>query len=171
MKYPQGLNYKKSFTLIELIIVILIVGILSMVVIADFSRANRAVRLEGARYKLKGDLSYAQSLAVTQQINHGLVFYPANDTYIVYKQTPSAIVNNPLTLKPFIVNYAQDTTFKGVDLVSTSFGSPTTDRVEFNSFGSPSDGTNNLTVDGSVSLGYQGATASVGVTKNTGKVN
>lgn len=160
-----------GFTLIELVMVILIIAILSTVIITDIINSSSQAKLEGARWKFKSDLSFAQSLAVTQQLNHGIIFDPTTETYSVYRQNPSDIVNNPLTGNPFTVNYSQDTYFKGLDIVSTSFGSPTTNQVEFNNFGSPSDGTNPLTIDGSVTLSYQGSSVTITVTKNTGKVN
>lgn len=163
--------HRDGFTLIELVMVILIIAILSTVIITDIINSSSQAKLEGARWKLKSDLSFAQSLAVTQQINHGVIFDPASETYSVYRQNPSNIVNNPLTGNPFTVNYSTDTYFKGLDIVSTSFGSPTTNQVEFNYLGEPSDGTNPLTSDGTVTLGYQGSNVTITVTKNTGKVN
>lgn len=160
-----------GFTFIEAIIVFLIIGILAAVIVTDINNSVFLVRLEGARWKLKGDLSYAQSLAVTQQANHGILFNPASETYSVYRQNTSNIVNNPLTGAPFTVNYSTNSELKGVDLASTIFGVPTTNRVEFDNLGIPSDGTIVLTSDGSVTLNYNGSTAVVTVTKNTGKVN
>lgn len=161
----------RAFTLIELILIILIIAILSAVIITDFINSTSQAKLEGLRWKLKSDLSYAQSLAVTQQLNHGIIFDPEVETYSVYRQTTSNIVNDPSSGKPFTVNYLTDDYFKGMDIVSTSFGSPTTDRVEFNYLGVPSDGTNPLAGDGSVTLSYQGSSITITVTKNTGKIN
>jgi len=160
----------KGFSLIELIVVILIIGIMSAALIAGNASYIPAVRLEAARWRLKSDLSYAQSLAVTQQLNHGIIFNPPN-SYSVYKQTTGNIVNNPLTGSVFTVNYLTDSSLKGVTISATSFGSPTTNRVEFDSSGSPSDGTLVLAVDGSVTLSNSGKSATITVTKNTGKIN
>jgi prepilin-type N-terminal cleavage/methylation domain-containing protein len=164
-----------GFSLIELVMVMLIAAILSIFLITDFINAASSARLQAARFKLKSDIIYAQSLAVTQQINHGVIFNPASEVYSLYRRinsTNTSIISNPLTLSNFIVNYQTDSNFKGVNLVSTSFGSPTTDQVEFNSTGVPlSNATAALTVDGSVTLSYTGASAVIDVTKNTGKVN
>jgi len=162
----------RAFTLIEMVIVLLIIGILAVVAIADFSNSARSSRLQAAAFKLRSDIVYARSLALSQQVNCGVVFDPAGGAYSVYKQTVGNIVTNPLTLAPFTVDYDTDSNFQGVVLVSTSFGSPTTNRVEFDSFGTPSDGASPLSADGTVTLSYQGTTAAVvTVTKNTGKVN
>ena len=164
-----------AFTLIELVMVMLITAILSIFVITDLINSVSSARLQAARFKLKSDIIYAQSLAVTQQINHGVVFTPSSEIYSLYRRinaTTTLIIINPLTLSNFTVNYQTDSNFQGVNLASTSFGSPTTDQVEFNSTGVPlSNATAQLIADGSVTLGYGGATALINVTKNTGKVN
>lgn len=160
----------RSFTLIETVMVMLVIAILAVSISVRLNNSVTVAKLEGARWKLKSDLSYAQSLAVTQQVNHGIIFTPPN-SYSVYRQTTATIVNNPLTGNPFTVNYSTDSNYNGVTINSVSFGSPTTNQVEFNSFGTPSDGTTVLANDGTVTLGYSGLTATVTVTKNTGKVN
>lgn len=161
----------RAFTLIEMVMAVLIVAILAAVIIASVNNSIPAMQLEAARWKLKSDISYAQSLAVTQQLNHGVIFNTTTNTYSVYRQTSANIVNNPLTGQPFTVNYPTDSALQGVTISSTSFGSPTTNKVEFDSFGSPSDGTTALASDGSVVLAYGASSDTVTVTKNTGKVN
>lgn len=160
---------KRAFTLIEAIMVVVIIGVLAAVSFLAITPSVSALRLEVARQRLKSDIIYAQALSVTQQVNHGVIFNPGSNTYSVYRQTTSNIINNPLTGKAFTVNYSSDSNFSGVSLVSTSFGSPTTNRVEFDSFGTPSDGTTPLTANGTVSLSAGGSTITVTVTKNTGK--
>ena len=160
---------KNGFTLIEAVMTLVIIGILAAIALPAIGPSLSALRLEAARQKLQGDIIYSQALSVTQQVNHGVIFNPGSNTYSVYRQTTSNIVNNPLTGKPFTVNYSSDSDLKGVSLVSTSFGSPTSDRVEFDSFGAPSDGTTALAADGTVTLSAGGANATMTVTKNTGK--
>lgn len=171
--HPGKEKFLTGFTVIEFIVIALIVAILAVVVSVDISRSNASAKLEGARWRLKSDLSYAQSLAVTQQVNHGIIFSPSTETYSVYRQTTSNIVTNPLTGSTFSVDFNTDKLLNGVDIVSTSFGSPvTTDRVEFDSFGiSYSDGgLTPLSTDGSVGLSLSGISVSVIISKNTGKI-
>ncbi|MCX5710065.1 MAG: hypothetical protein NT088_04990, partial [Candidatus Omnitrophica bacterium] len=108
-----------------------------------------------------------------QQINHGIIFNTSSNTYSVYSQNTTNIEKEPSTTLPFTVDYANDATFKGMTITATSFGSPTTDRVEFDSLGIPySDGgVTPLAADGTVTINSSGATSTVTVTKNTGKVN
>lgn len=162
---------KKGFTFIEMVMLLLIVGILSAVIIIDIANTTSLSKLQAARFKLKSDIIYAQSLAVTQQVNHGVIFNPVLDTYSVYWLTTGNIVKNPLTQNDFTVNFSTDKDFQGINLVSISFGSLTSDRVEFNNLGVPSDGTTPLSSNGSIVIGYQGSSSTITVTKNTGKVD
>lgn len=162
---------KKGFTVIEAVVMFLIIGILAAIAYPAFRTPVFALRLEAARQRLQSDIIYAQALSVTQQANHGIIFDPGANTYSVYRQTTSNIVNNPLTGKPFMVNYSSEPDFGGVSISAASFGSPTTNRVEFDSFGSPSDGAVALSADGSVTLSAGSSTAAVTVAKNTGKVS
>lgn len=163
---------RKAVTIIELAMLILVVAILSIVVMPQFIASLNANRLEGAKWKLKADILYARNLAVTQQTRHGVVFNPALETYSVYRINTSTIVKDPLTTLAFTVDYANDPNFKGIGLVSTSFGSPTTNQVEFDSYGAPySNASDILVSDGTVTLSSGGSSVIVTVTKNTGKVN
>jgi len=162
---------KSGFSLIEIIMVILVVGILSVVAVASFSSSLSVSKFEAAKFRIKSDIIYAQSLAVTQQLNHGVVFDPALETYSVYRENTGNIVNNPLTGLAFTVNFNTDQELNGVNLVSTSFGAPTTNIIEFDSMGRPSDGASALVADGNVTISYSGLNGVITVVKNTGMVN
>jgi len=163
----------KGFTLIELVMVLLVVAILSVAIMTDLVSSVSSVRLEAAKWKLKSDIIYAQNLAVTQSINHGVIFDPDAETYSLYSQTTSNIIDDPQTTAPFTINYTTDPSFKGIGINSTSFGFPTTNRLEFDDYGRPySDAGITLLVDnGTIILGSGGSTVPITVTKNTGKVN
>ncbi len=162
---------RKGFTLIELVMLLLVLAIVAVVIMTDLSTSVNATRLDAAGWKLKSDIIYAQRLAVTQQVNHGVIFDPSAETYSVYRQTSSTTVNDPLSGAPMTTNYATDSNFKKVGIVVTSISAPTTNQLEFNSFGVPSDGTTVLSSDGTVTLGLGSSTSVVTIIKNTGKVN
>ncbi|MFA6349455.1 MAG: prepilin-type N-terminal cleavage/methylation domain-containing protein [Candidatus Omnitrophota bacterium] len=157
---------KKAFTLVELIMVMLIVGILSIAIINDIASSLASTNLEVAKWKLITDIHYAQNLAVTQQIEHGVIFNPGSSTYSVYSQNTTNIVQDPLTNSPFTVNFANDTSFQGVTFTSPTFGN----RLEFDNLGAPSDGTTPLASDGTITLSRGTPSAVITITKNTGKV-
>lgn len=158
----------RGFTLIELIITFLIIGILSVVIVTDLVSSSATAKIESARFRIKSDIIYAQNLSMAEQVNHGVIFTPASNSYSVYRQTTGNIINNPLTGTAFTVNFNTDLELKGVDIVSCSFGDPNTNQVEFNNFGIPSDGTTALSANGTVSLSFSGLNVIVTVNKNTG---
>jgi len=161
---------KRAFSLIEAIMVILIAGILAVFLASDLVSSLSTVKLSAAQFKVKSDIIYAQSLAVSQQVNHGVIFDPSLETYSVYRQAPGNIVNNPLSGAAFTVNFNTDSDLQGVNLVSADFGSPDANCLEFDSFGAPSDGAAALSADGVVTLSNSGSNAVITVTRNTGKV-
>lgn len=167
---------KTGFTLVELVMILLVVAILSVAMMTDLVSSLSSVRLEAARWKLKSDIIYAQNLSVTQGLNHGVIFDPDAETYSLYSQTTDNIVNDPQTTNPFTINYTTDPSFKGIGINSASLGSPTTNRLEFDSYGAPyfDDATvpaNKLIVDGTIILGSGGSTMTITITKETGKIS
>ena len=64
--------HQGGFTLVELVIIIVLIGILAVVAIPSFDYTN--TQAAAATRKLIEDLRYAQNLAVSTQIRHGLVF-------------------------------------------------------------------------------------------------
>lgn len=68
---------KKSFTLIEILIVIGIIVILAGISVPIFKNYQPTLQLNGAVRNLISDLRYAQQLALTEQIEYCLQF-PTN---------------------------------------------------------------------------------------------
>jgi Tfp pilus assembly protein FimT len=164
-------NKTRAFSLIEFTILLLIIGILSTVAFVEFNQSTAMIKLTAATFKLRGDILYAQNLAVTQQINYGIVFTPST-TYSIYRQTTSNIITDPLSGNLFTVNFGAGINFKeyaGVTFSSPSFGN----RLEFDRDGIPySDGgVTPLSSNGAITLSNGMTSAVVTITKNTGKVN
>ena len=151
--------------MIEMIIVILIAGILA-VIIAPRITALYPIKLSGAAEKLASDLKYAQSLAMSRHIKHGVFFEPALQKYTVYCYSVGTPVEDPLKRgDDLIVDYTSDSRYQGIEIDSAYFpASPLTDRVEFDStLGRPSSG-------GEVDLSCRDASCKIIVTENTGRV-
>lgn len=158
--------HKRAFSLVELVMVLLIIGILSIAIINDIASSLASTNLEVAKWKLITDIHYAQNLAVTQQLNHGVIFDPGASTYSVYSQNTTNIVQDPLTNSPFTVDFATDTSFQGVTFTSPTFGN----RLEFNNLGEPSDGITPLASSGTITLNRGVGSVIITITRNTGKV-
>jgi len=96
MKVIRKLNhFHLSFTLTEFLIVIAILVTLALISIPVFRVLWPAFELSGAIRNLSTDLHYAQQLAVTEQINHGVHFTSSTNQHkyemIKYNSTTTII--------------------------------------------------------------------------------
>ena len=153
---------RKSFTVIELVMVMVIIGVLSVISMPVIITSYSSIKIDGAYKQLKQDIRYAQQLAVSRQVVHGIYLDPSADSYFVYRLNTSNIVKDPSTQKPLNVIYGQGK-FSGVDMVSTTFNIPANNTLEFNSLGAPS-------CAGTITLRYGSITKTVDVEQNTGRI-
>jgi len=125
-----------SFTLVELVIVVLIVSILAAVGIPAIGEASADLKLRSTAQRLMADLNYARNLAITDGASYGISF--SSDGYRVIKfvdtailtSAANAVITHPLTRQPWVVSFAGDRTtvaagFSGVSMMYyDSTGSP-----------------------------------------------
>jgi len=90
MKFKRTLNDKRAFTLPEVAVVLVVLGIIIAMTIPSFSRFIASNRLEGATNQLVADIHYARSLAVAKRKTYQIVF-EAN-RYRVIDQASGAVV-------------------------------------------------------------------------------
>jgi prepilin-type N-terminal cleavage/methylation domain-containing protein len=83
----------KGWTLIELVIVIIIIGVLAVTMIPQFRGALNAIRLRTAKEKLIDDLYYAQHYAIT---NHRTVWFnaPTGNVYSYGIYDPEVVLTD-----------------------------------------------------------------------------
>jgi len=164
--YPFGCS---GFTLPELIIIISILGILSWLAYPKVVAMDE-IKLDAAARRMAADLRYAQSLAMSKRVIHGLLFEPSLGRYTVFAPTSGSPITDPADrARPMRVDYTSRSEFKGVLIQSAAFGS--TPGVTFDYFGVPRDTAGvDLTSDGRVVLSYQGVTDTVLVAPQTGMV-
>lgn len=127
---------RKGFTLVELFMVILILGLISVgVFIAIFS--FRRYYLQAAAERVAADLRFARGLALTGSKWIGVAFFadPVN-TYFIYETdgtTDTALPNPTDQTKNYLISLAQD--YEQVVILSVLSGGG--NKVEFSPLGVP----------------------------------
>ena len=159
----------RGFTLTELTVMVVILGVLSWLAYPKMAAMDE-VKLDAAARRVAADLRYAQGLAMSRRVIHGILFNTAQEKYTVFAPNAATPITDPADrARSLIVDYTTRTEFKGVLVQSAAFG--TTPGVTFDYFGVPRDTAGvDLTSQGVVVLTYQGNTDSILVAPQTGTV-
>ena len=165
---------ESGFTVIELVLVIIIVAVVGIVISLNLGGLD-SITLNNAEKKLVGDLRYAQQLAITTGIRHGLRVDTASDMeYSLYMddgaETP---IKDPVNLgQDFIVNF---NTYQQGQLAGVIFNpdSPfcSAAEIEFNGIGAPTDDTGNpIACSPNITLQLSTETTTIAIQQNTGNL-
>jgi prepilin-type N-terminal cleavage/methylation domain-containing protein len=165
----MSVRAESGFTLTELIVILVIVGTLAWLAYPKVASFDE-IKLDAAARRLAADLRYAQSLAISKRVMHGILFEPSLERYTVFAPTSSSPITDPADrAQPLRVDYTSRTEFLGVALASATFG--TTPGVKFDYFGVPRDSAGtDLAATGRVILSYQGSSDTIDVAPQTGMV-
>ncbi len=162
-------HYIKSFTVIELIIVILIMGILTAVTLPRLEIHNN-IKLQGAGKKIISDLRYSQNIAISKHTDTRLIFDPINNIYTAYSWDDSSwqVLKDPYTRQDLFLDL-DTSSFSGVSISSADFGG--TNTLKYDWQGIPKDINDNiLSTAGTIMLNCKGQTATINVTPQTGRI-
>jgi prepilin-type N-terminal cleavage/methylation domain-containing protein len=136
------MRHRRAFTLVEVLIVVVIIGIAAAIIVPQISHRDDLKAAAAARVVV-GDLLYAQNLAITRQEAHYLVFNVSNQTYQLVKASAmTAPLTHPVTRQPYVEKFGAVGGTAGLrtaTLLSATFagsGSPTT-TVGFDELGTP----------------------------------
>ncbi|MBI5399882.1 type II secretion system protein [Candidatus Saganbacteria bacterium] len=162
---------RQGFTLTELVIVLVIIGILAVVASLSLN-SSKSVKLEAGTKKIIADLLYTRNLSLSTAKWYGMSFEVAPvNSYQVYTTDGSSdtLVEDPSNLgKNFIVNLSD--LYGGVNIVGVSIGGG--NKVEFHPYGRPFNDRSGAAIatTGLITLEYGGSTKTIFITPDTGVV-
>ena len=181
----------RGFTLLELLIVVLVLGILAGLAFPVMAKSVTDARLRGAVSEVATALRYARASAMNTGRTCRVVFAvgAAKETLEVSQVVHGKIdklkdtnlselnesdvddvdlwnwvqMDNPMHPgTPYTIDFRAAEAFGGVDIVSATFGTGTT--VEFNARGTASD-------DGTIVIAFGGRQASIQVDDESGRIS
>ena len=155
---------QNGFTLIEMIVVIIIVGILSYAVVANFTDSHESLQLNAITLKLASDVRYARDLALTEGRGTRVYIDLTNNQYYLKWDDESYMVN-PLGGGDFVVHLGIPGEFGAVQITSTAF---TGGRLDFGTSGAPKNAGNSFS--GELLLVSINNEKKIVITANTGFV-
>ncbi|MFH1490278.1 MAG: GspH/FimT family pseudopilin [Pseudomonadota bacterium] len=178
----KKLQTKKGFTLVEILIVVLVMGIVTMMCLPLLQAALRDSRISGAASEIVTALQFAQATAMSAGGLMRITVNAVNDTILVEKFKPGvnllgtettlnagdveggsyAAVGHPYSKgADYLITFSAEDRFQGVDISSSLFGA--NDFVIFDALGAPSAG-------GTVTLSAGSRTLTISVNALNGKV-
>jgi prepilin-type N-terminal cleavage/methylation domain-containing protein len=152
-------NRGQGFSLVELIIVIVVMGILAAMVVPEMAGRGDMTALSAAR-RTMADVEYAQNLAITSQAD---VFVTFDTTGNWYKLTNAGgDIEHPVIHSPnFVVDFDTLNGAEGVKLSNVTFPS---NKFKFDMLGAPDNA-------GSVRVTCSSRSYIVSVAAVTGRVS
>jgi len=132
----------RGFTLVDLLIVIVILGIMGMLILPDFHSTGTIMKLDNATGELVSALEYAQNLAVRHQRPFGVKAEVAGNWFRVFDsrykddsnphhdEDPPAdaygVILNPVDKSWYIMDYDTQGVYDGVHILSVPAGGEVT---------------------------------------------
>lgn len=159
----------KAFTIVELVVTLVIIGIMAVVVMTS-AAPKGSVRLEAACQKIALDLRYMHQMAIAEQVRFGISLDTSDESYFGYRVTTSTKAIDPQTRNNLEVEFDESREFNDIDILNNNFNN----AIEFDSTGAPYNGSGvKLSSQGIVTLQTVGGSYSktVRIEPETGKVS
>ncbi len=133
-------NLRPGFTLLEMMVVLLVLGIILATAVPAMNDSLRERRLDAAAEEVVMALEYAQNLAMTHQGTlYGVEFFPDRNAFRCYEDNGGAKTTmlHPVDKKPYEIDFDLIPPYRGVDLSHTSLGG--SNLTSFDPFGNGSN--------------------------------
>lgn len=163
-KLKNSLNLQKEdgFSFLELIVLIVGVGILAVIGMANLSSSNSNLKEKALAKKIIADVRYAQEMAINYGQLVQVIVETGQNRYSL-KWQDNSYLQTPIAEENFIVD-VDDGYFSGVSISSTGFNSGT---LQFNGDGNPLDNGTLLTT--AKNLLQLNSSTSIQITPGTGR--
>jgi type II secretion system protein H len=161
-----------GFTLIEILIVVVIIGIAAMIAVPMMSSAA-SMQIRSAANIVAADLEYAKSMAISRGQNFSMVFDKNSESYSIKDQNGNTISHPIKKGSLYVINFASDSRLGQVDIVDAVFNPNSSQTISFDYLGSPYSGTGTSSPlnSGIITLQAGGNTKTVTVEPVTGYIS
>ena len=152
---------QNGFTLMEVIVIVVIVGVLAYFAVANFVDSHSKLQYESVLKKIVSDVRYARELALMEGEKTRVYFDQTNNRYYL-KWDNGNYIQNPLGGGDFIVQLGAGE-FSQVNITSSAFSAG---WLDFDTKGTP--GNTGVSFSNELSLVSLNNSKSITITANTG---
>jgi prepilin-type N-terminal cleavage/methylation domain-containing protein len=165
---PHTLHPLRAFTLFEMTLVVLILGILAAALIPPVGRNLTSPRLRTAANMLAADLEFCASESIAQPgAPRAITFDVAHNKYTLSEVGGGTTLKHPGDSQDYVNDFAtgRNAQLAGVTITSVVSGAANLTTVTFDPYGKPQ-----LAADLAVTLSYGGQSFTVTMSAATGDV-
>jgi prepilin-type N-terminal cleavage/methylation domain-containing protein len=165
----QSAPRRGGFTLFELVMVLLILGIAAAAIVPAVGTNLYSSKLKTAANVLAADIEFCSSECIAQpSAPRAITFDTTHNTYSVIDFNAGTVVNNPGDAMPYTNDFAtgRNAQLNGVTITALTMGSGTLSALSFDAYGKPL-----VTADFVITLTYNGQNMMVTVKMGTGDVS